>query len=333
GSQLTLGYDGANRLVQLTRTTPESQTTRAHYAYDALGRRLHKTVHHPDGSTATTRYGWDGDRLVSEERDTQRTTVIYEPGSFVPMVRIDQRTDSDDTQLSAYVTDALGTPLQLLGPDGTPRWHAQPDDWAAVKDQRGTTTQSIRFQGQWHDDESGLYYNRHRYYDPDIGRYLTQDPIGLHGGLDLYGYVTNPTGMVDPRGLFNTSGLDNMSRAIGPAERAAASGANGTPTAPRNPLQSMCPALSHLGDKEVMLTAAGGKGVAVKGTVKASADGVSTIFGIGAGGGAAMSASVGESANIGRPSGHGRMDVRGFASIVGGYSLAGGEATLSTGTD
>ncbi|MBD3895312.1 RHS repeat-associated core domain-containing protein, partial [Halomonas sp. ML-15] len=52
-----------------------------------------------------------------------------------------------------------------------------------------------------HDEESGLYYNRHRYYDPQQGRYISQDPIGLNGGTNLYGYVTNPTGMVDPLGL------------------------------------------------------------------------------------------------------------------------------------
>ncbi|MFJ5539862.1 RHS repeat-associated core domain-containing protein [Vreelandella titanicae] len=62
-------------------------------------------------------------------------------------------------------------------------------------------TQPIRFQGQWHDEESGLYYNRHRYYDPQQGRYISQDPIGLQGGTNLYGYVTNPTGAVDPLGL------------------------------------------------------------------------------------------------------------------------------------
>ncbi|WP_249975210.1 RHS repeat-associated core domain-containing protein, partial [Vreelandella olivaria] len=66
---------------------------------------------------------------------------------------------------------------------------------------RGNTSQPIRFQGQWHDEESGLYYNRHRYYDPQQGRYISQDPIGLNGGTNLYGYVTNPTGMVDPLGL------------------------------------------------------------------------------------------------------------------------------------
>ncbi|MEA2119101.1 RHS repeat-associated core domain-containing protein [Halovibrio sp. HP20-50] len=137
---------------------------------------------------------------MREETDNQRTTVVYEPGSFVPMLR-------DDTQqgqaLSAYITDALGTPMQLVTPNGQPRWLAEPDDWTTVNNQRAVrnVTQPIRFQGQWHDEESGLYYNRHRYYDPQQGRYISQDPIGLNGGTNLYGYVTNPTGMVDPLGL------------------------------------------------------------------------------------------------------------------------------------
>ncbi|MCU0122176.1 RHS repeat-associated core domain-containing protein, partial [Pseudomonas sp. B2M1-30] len=61
--------------------------------------------------------------------------------------------------------------------------------------------QPLRFQGQYFDAESGLHYNRHRYYDPDTGRYLTPDPVKLAGGLNQYRYVPNPTGWVDPLGL------------------------------------------------------------------------------------------------------------------------------------
>ncbi|MFG6668768.1 RHS repeat-associated core domain-containing protein, partial [Halomonas sp. HNIBRBA4712] len=71
----------------------------------------------------------------------------------------------------------------------------------AVRNERGNTTQPIRFQGQWQDEESGLYYNRHRYYDPQQGRYISQDPIGLSGGVNLYTYVRSPIGMIDPMGL------------------------------------------------------------------------------------------------------------------------------------
>ncbi|WP_249975208.1 RHS domain-containing protein, partial [Vreelandella olivaria] len=118
---------------------------------------LSKTVRHANGTTATTHYGWDGDRIVHEDSEAQRTTVVYEPGSFIPLLRIDQTGTSTAKQLSAYLTDALGTPMQLLSPTGEPRWQAQPDDWAATRNERGNTSQPIRFQGQWHDEESGLY--------------------------------------------------------------------------------------------------------------------------------------------------------------------------------
>ncbi len=59
----------------------------------------------------------------------------------------------------------------------------------------------LRFQGQYFDDESGLHYNRHRYYCPKTGRFISPDPIGLAGGLNSYQYVVNPTGCVDPLGL------------------------------------------------------------------------------------------------------------------------------------
>ena len=83
------------------------------YCYDGLGRRISKTVRHPSGTTITTHYGWDGDLIVREETGNQHTTVVYEPDSFVPMLRI------NDTQqgqvLSAYITDALPS-MQLAPP-------------------------------------------------------------------------------------------------------------------------------------------------------------------------------------------------------------------------
>ena len=98
-------------------------------------------------TTATTHYGWNHDRILREETENQRTTVVYEPGSFVPMLHID---DAQQGQvLSAYMTAALGPPMQLVTPNGQSRWLAEPDDWAAVKNQRAVrnVTQPIRFQG------------------------------------------------------------------------------------------------------------------------------------------------------------------------------------------
>ena len=96
-----------------------------------------------------------------------------------------------------FVTDHLGTPLRLIDHNGKTRW-------AAVAEETGVR-QPIWFQGQWLDEESGLYYNRYRYYDPTQGRYVTQDPIGLWGGLNGYAYPINPLRRVDPLGLDGVS--------------------------------------------------------------------------------------------------------------------------------
>ena len=66
----------------------------------------------------------------------------------------------------------------------------------------------LRFQGQYFDAETGLHYNRHRYYDPEIAGFISQDPIGLAGGLNVYQYAPNPLGWVDPLGLSDSGILD-----------------------------------------------------------------------------------------------------------------------------
>ncbi|MFJ2331791.1 RHS repeat-associated core domain-containing protein, partial [Pseudomonas helleri] len=62
----------------------------------------------------------------------------------------------------------------------------------------------LRFQGQYFDTETGLHYNRYRYYDPQVGRFISKDPIGFAGGLNVYAYAPNPVGWVDPFGLSVT---------------------------------------------------------------------------------------------------------------------------------
>jgi RHS repeat-associated protein len=98
------------------------------------------------------------------------------------------------------MTDHAGTPYKLIDSEGKTIWEADADDWGAVRNEKGIR-QPIRFQGQYHDEETGLYYNRHRFYDPLQGRYVTQDPIGLRGGLNLHAYAPNPVGWIDPLGL------------------------------------------------------------------------------------------------------------------------------------
>ena len=74
--------------------------------------------------------------------------------------------------------------------------------WGCAAPRAGAVTSTpLRFQGQYADEETGLCYNRFRYYDPVIGRYLSPDPLGLEGGVHLYSYGWNPTHWIDPLGL------------------------------------------------------------------------------------------------------------------------------------
>ena len=104
-----------------------------------------------------------------------------------------------------YQLDHLGTPQELTGYSGEIVWSAKYNAYGKVTHLAfgggEQLEQPLRFQGQYFDAESGLHYNRHRYYNPDIGRYLTPDPIKLAGGLNQYQYTPNPTGWVDPLGL------------------------------------------------------------------------------------------------------------------------------------
>ena len=83
-------------------------------------------------------------------------------------------------------------------------WAAKLDPWGNVLQEYNSRGihQAIRLPGQHHDRETGLYYNRHRYYDSVVGSYINQDPIGFMGGTNPYGYVRNsPVNLADPLGL------------------------------------------------------------------------------------------------------------------------------------
>ena len=104
-----------------------------------------------------------------------------------------------------YHNDLNGLPEQLTEADGETVWRATYRVWGntaeEVREPYYIEEQNLRFQGQYLDRETGLHYNTFRFYDPDIGRFTTPDPIGLAGGLNLYQYAPNPFGWVDPKGL------------------------------------------------------------------------------------------------------------------------------------
>jgi RHS repeat-associated protein len=112
-------------------------------------------------------------------------------------VHIPQRT------LHLYHCDHRGLPLALINEEGHVDWSADYDAWGSLLSENNphSLVQDIRLPGQQYDEETGLHYNRHRYYNPRQGRYITQDPIGLSGGWNTYVYPLNPVQFIDPLGL------------------------------------------------------------------------------------------------------------------------------------
>ncbi|EHX2751674.1 RHS repeat protein [Escherichia coli] len=108
-----------------------------------------------------------------------------------------------ERKLHLYHCDHRGLPQALISPEGETAWCGEYDEWGNLLGETSAQhlQQSLRLPGQQYDEESGLYYNRNRYYDPLQGRYITQDPIGLKGGWNLYAYPLNPVQRGDPLGL------------------------------------------------------------------------------------------------------------------------------------
>ena len=128
-------------------------------------------------------------------------SMIFKEDDFAPVAKL--------VGLESYsvITDHLGTPLELYNQAGVKTWQAQLDSYGLVRQGKGKPQDCpFRYQGQYEDVETGLYYNRFRYYDPEAGNYISQDPIGLLGGiLNLYGYVHDPNTWLDVLGLAGCS--------------------------------------------------------------------------------------------------------------------------------
>ncbi len=184
-------YDSDNRLIRAETPDGVSQ-----YRYDPLGRRIAKVT--PDGET---RFVYDGAKLLQETRAEQCRTYLFEPGGFRPLACIDQ-VGGAASQVYYYHLDHLGTPRELTDAAGKIVWSARYRAYGALAlADVADIDNPLRFQGQYFDAETGLHYNLHRYYDPQAGRFIHQDPIGLTGGVNLFQYAVNPVNWVDPLGL------------------------------------------------------------------------------------------------------------------------------------
>ena len=221
-------WNGYNQLVKI-----ENRNGSTEYRYDPLGRRTAK-IHNRE----TTVYHWQEDTLAIESTNGQNTHYLFEPGTFEPLAQFqtaspigieredkpaepysyDPETDpllkippepqgqsEAQPELVYYQLDHLGTPIAAHNAKGEAVWTAEYEAWGRIRNE--TVSDGLkanipfRFQGQYYDKESGLHYNRFRYYDPEIGRFVSQDPIGLQGGMNLFEYAPNPIVWIDFLGL------------------------------------------------------------------------------------------------------------------------------------
>ena len=213
-------YDGEHRLREV-HTTRNGVHQVVYFEYDALGRRIRKR-----DEFGETVFLWDGLQMLQEQRRESVTTYLYEPGSYAPMARVGTASRSNEANITANVfyfhNELSGVPAELSDGMGETVWLAQYRTWGKVLQEEwidkssrpvpknnGVEPQSFRAEGQYEDEETGLYYNTYRFYDPDIGRFITQDPISLSGGVNLYQFAPNPLGWADPFGL---AGVPNLIR-------------------------------------------------------------------------------------------------------------------------
>ncbi|WP_282957617.1 RHS repeat domain-containing protein [Lysinibacillus mangiferihumi] len=188
--------------------------TEVTFKYDTLGRRIEKC-----SEGRATYFVWDGNTILHEylsqdnsvENASQTDdldsliTWVFNDG-FVPSAKI---TNKDNYSI---ISDYLGTPVEAYDEQGHKVWSAELDVYGRVKEFTGDKDFiPFRYQGQYEDVEIGLYYNRFRYYDPELGNYTQVDPIGLAGGNPtLYGYVNDPNIQLDPLGLFTSGQVMNF---------------------------------------------------------------------------------------------------------------------------
>ncbi|MBL7703853.1 MAG: hypothetical protein JNM14_16505 [Ferruginibacter sp.] len=225
-------YDDEGNL--LTKTTPEGRVWSYKWAgngmlqkvirpdkkevvfeYDALGRRTAKVF-----DRQITRWVWDGNTPLHEwkyelaerpkiivdefgdittdkaEPSENIISWIFDEGSFKPAAKI------EDGKLQSIITDYLGTPVEMFDKHGNQSWSVDYDIYGKIRKQYAGAANDcpFRYQGQYEDSETGLYYNRFRYYDAEEGIYIKQDPISLEGGIALYQYVNDSNILFDELG-------------------------------------------------------------------------------------------------------------------------------------
>ncbi|WEF35146.1 HYD1 signature containing ADP-ribosyltransferase family protein [Pseudoduganella chitinolytica] len=224
-------YDPLGRRItkhsQATEGTTLRKTTRTMYGWDGDTLALESSVHQGyTNDERTVHYVYERDSFVPLVQATRSQALRLAPTTDLkalmsrndgkydialdPLWNGDFEQDADPfgkDEIAFYQCDQLGTPQELTDYEGKVAWSAQYKAWGQAKEAiedaafKAGVRNPIRFQGQHEDVETGLFYNRHRYYDPHSGQFASRDPIGLLGGLNLHRYAPNPTEWTDPLGL------------------------------------------------------------------------------------------------------------------------------------
>jgi RHS repeat-associated protein len=166
----TYTWDARNRLIS-------ANNNGASFTYDGLGRRTGKNI-----LSVSNSFLYDGANPVQELNGTTPTANMLTGG----IDELFQRTDSSGSW--SYLTDALGSTMALTNSAGASQVQYSYDSYGNMSVSGGATTNSYTYTGR-ETDGLGLYYYRARYYNPQLGRFLSEDPIGFQGGIDLYAYA------------------------------------------------------------------------------------------------------------------------------------------------
>ena len=203
-------YDLENQLVRAEIKKPVGNTEIWTYAYDPFGRRLSKERQDKLAWTSTdpkrTHFVWDGSRLLQEYTYKGSYTYLYtDQDSYEPLAQVFDNAKDGKQYLAYFHNDQIGIPREMTDVHGNLLWYGEYTAWGRLKkDERiyKNAHQPFRLQNQYFDEETGLHYNLMRYYEPEAGRFVNQDPIGLLGaGDNLYQFAVNAQSWIDPLGL------------------------------------------------------------------------------------------------------------------------------------
>nr|WP_249025298.1 RHS repeat-associated core domain-containing protein [Neisseria canis] len=223
-------YDLHDQLVKVEIFKKDGSKETWAYRYDALGRRISKGRLKENRGAETLSDGlkdhaclkaenskdiidseitflWDGSHLLQETHSDGLYTYIYtDQDSYEPLAQIRDWTDIEGEskqQTHYFHCDQIGIPREMTDKDGNLLWFGDYYGWGKLKSETNITEtahQPFRLQNQYCDQETGLHYNFFRYYEPDAGRFVNQDPIGLEGGENLYRFAPNTSSWIDPSG-------------------------------------------------------------------------------------------------------------------------------------